>query len=111
AIASATVSNPQALMASDYELRVEAGGFSVVRLSDGVSAAFATLPAEVDGLSFDIGAGPAAVGDSFRIRPFEAAARNLQVAITAPQSLAVASPVLVTPGTANSGSLGVESIY
>lgn len=111
ATASATVSNPQALMASDYELRVEAGGFSVVRLSDNTVTALPTLPAEVDGLSFDIGAGPAAVGDSFRIRPFEAAARNLQVAITAPQSLAVASPVLVTPGTANSGSLGVESLY
>jgi flagellar hook-associated protein 1 FlgK len=111
ATASATVSNPQALMASDYELRVEAGGFSVVRLSDNTVTALPTLPAEVDGLSFDIGAGPAAVGDSFRIRPFEAAARNLQVAITAPQSLAVASPVLVTPGIANSGSLGVESIF
>lgn len=111
ATASATVSDPRALMASDYELRVEAAGFSVVRLSDGTATALATLPAEVDGLSFDIGAGPAAVGDSFRIRPFEAAARNLQVAITAPQSLAVASPVLVTPATANSGSLGVESIY
>ncbi len=111
ATASATVSNPRALMASDYELRVEAAGFSVVRLSDGTATPLATLPAEVDGLTFDIGAGPAAVGDSFRIRPFEAAARNLQVAITAPQSLAVASPVLVTPATANSGSLGVESIY
>ncbi len=111
ATASATVSNPRALMASDYELRVEAGGFSVVRLSDGTATPLATLPAEVDGLTFDIGAGPAAVGDSFRIRPFEAAARNLQVALTAPQSLAVASPVLVTPATTNSGSLGVESLY
>ncbi|MCM3564879.1 MAG: flagellar hook-associated protein FlgK [Hydrogenophaga sp.] len=111
ATASASVSNPQALIASDYELRVEAGGFSVVRLSDNAVTTFPTLPAVVDGLSFDIGAGPAAVGDSFRIRPFEAAARNLQVAITAPQNLAVASPVLVTPGTANSGGLGVESLY
>jgi flagellar hook-associated protein 1 FlgK len=111
ATASATVSDPRALIPSDYELRVDAGGFTVVRLSDNSSTSFATLPAEVDGLSFDIGAGPAATGDSFRIRPFEAAARNLQVAISAPQSVAVASPVLVTPATANAGSLGVESIY
>jgi len=111
ATAAATVSDPTALIASDYELRVTATGFTVTRLSDNTSSAFAALPAEVDGLTFDIGAGPAATGDSFRIRPFEGAARNLQVAITAPQSLAVASPVLVTPGTANAGSLGVESLY
>ncbi len=111
ATASASVSDPRALIPSDYELRVEATGFSVVRLSDNTSTSFATLPAEVDGLSFDIGAGPAATGDTFRIRPFEAAARNLQVAISASQSVAVASPVLVTPATDNSGSLGVESLY
>lgn len=111
ATAAATVSNPQALIASDYELRVEATGFSVRRLSDGTTTALATLPAEVDGLSFSIGAGPAAVGDSFRIRPYEGAARNLQVAISAPSSLAVASPVLVTPGTGNSAGMSVESLY
>jgi len=111
ATASATVTDPTALIASDYELRVEAGGFTLLRLSDNTSTTLATLPADVDGLRFDIGAGPAATGDSFRIRPFEGAARNLQVGISAPRSLAVASPVLVTPGTANAGGLGVESLY
>lgn len=108
---SAVVSDPTALMASDYELRVEAGGFSVIRLSDGATTALPTLPAEVDGLSFQIDVGPTAVGDRFRIRPFEGTARNLQTAISAPQRLAVASPVLVTPATTNAGGLGIENIY
>ncbi|MBX3609720.1 MAG: flagellar hook-associated protein FlgK [Hydrogenophaga sp.] len=111
AAVSAAVTNPNALVASDYELRVEAAGFSVVRLSDGATTSLATLPAEVDGLTFQIDSGAANTGDRFRIRPYEAAARNLQMAISSPQSLAVASPVLVTPGTANSGSLAVENIY
>lgn len=108
---SAVVSDPQALIASDYELRVEAGGFSIVRLSDGNTTSVGALPAEVDGLSFQVDAAGAVPGDRFRIRPFEAAARNLQVAIDAPEQLAVASPVMVTPGTGNSGSLSVEKLY
>jgi len=108
---SAVVADPQALVASDYELRVEATGFSIVRLSDGVSTSVGSLPAELDGLTFQIDAAGLATGDRFRIRPFEAAARNLQTAITAPDQLAVASPVMVTPGTGNSGSLSVEKLY
>ena len=111
AAVSASVSDPQALVASDYELRVTATGFDVVRLSDGATTSVGALPTEVDGLSFQVDSGAGAVGDRFRIRPYEATARNLQMAINAPQSLAVASPVLVVPGTTNSGSLGVENLY
>lgn len=108
---SAGVADPTALIASDYEVRFEAGGISVVRLSDGTSTPVPALPAEVDGLTFNIDAGAAAVGDRFLVRPFEAAARNLQVAIGSPDRLAAASPVMVTPGTGNSGGLSVESLY
>jgi flagellar hook-associated protein 1 FlgK len=108
---SASVADPTALVASDYEVRVEAGGVSVVRLSDGTSTAVAGLPAVVDGLTFNLDTPGAAVGDRFLVRPFEAAARNLQVAIGAPDRLAAASPVMVTPGTGNSGGLSVESLY
>ena len=47
---SASVANPQALVASDYEVRFEAGGINVIRLSDGTSTAVPALPAEVDGV-------------------------------------------------------------
>jgi flagellar hook-associated protein 1 len=108
---SASVADPTALVASDYEVRFDAGGINVVRLSDGTSTPVPALPAQIDGLTFNIDAGAAAVGDRFLVRPFEAAARNLQVAIGDPDRLAAASPVMVTPGTGNAGGLSVESLY
>jgi flagellar hook-associated protein 1 FlgK len=111
ATVSAAVADPTALIASDYELRFDAGGINVVRLSDGTSTPVPALPAVVDGLTFNVDAGAAAIGDRFLLRPFEAAARNLQVAIGAPDRLAAASPVMVTPGTGNAGGLSVESLY
>ena len=107
----ATVSDPTALKASDYELRFEAGGVSVTRLSDGVSTPFASLPATIDGLTLDIPSGATAVGDRFLLRPFEAAARNMQVAVGAPDRLAAGSPVQVTPGAGNSGGMSIENLY
>ncbi|QHE88063.1 flagellar hook-associated protein FlgK [Hydrogenophaga sp. BPS33] len=108
---SATVADPTALVASDYELRFETGGMSVVRLSDGTSTPVTSLPAQVDGLTFNLDSGVGQPGDRILIRPYEAAARNLQVAIGSPDKLAAASPVMVTPGAGNSGGLSVESLY
>ncbi len=108
---SARVSDPAALIASDYEVRFETSGASVVRLSDGHSTPVASFPVEIDGLRFAIDAGAALPGDRIKLRPFEAAARNLQVAIGSPDRLAAASPVLVTPGTANGSGLSIESLY
>ena len=62
---SAGVADPTALIASDYEVRFEAGGISVVRLSDGTSTPVPALPAVIDGLTFNVDAGAAAVGDRF----------------------------------------------
>lgn len=108
---SASVADPTALVASDYELRFEATGMSVVRLSDGTSTPVTSLPAVVDGLTFNLDNGAGAPGDRFLVRPYAAAARDLQVAIGSPDKLAAASPVMVTPGTGNSGGLSVESLY
>lgn len=108
---SASVADPTALVASDYELRFEAAGMSVVRLSDGTATPVTSLPAVVDGLTFNLDNGAGAPGDRFLVRPYAAAARDLQVAIGSPDKLAAASPVMVTPGTGNSGGLSVESLY
>lgn len=107
----AEVTDPTALQPSDYEIRFNAAGVSVLRLSDGVSTSFASLPAQLDGLSFQLDAGAGAVGDRFRVKPFADVARNMQVAIGAPGQLAAASPVLVTPGITNSGGLSIENLY
>ncbi len=106
----ATVSDPTALRASDYEVRFTAAGVDVVRLSDGQSTSFGALPATFDGLTFELPSGAGAVGDRFVLQPYAAAARNLAVALTAPDRLAAASPVLVTPGVANASGLSVERL-
>lgn len=114
ATVGATVSDPTALIASDYELRFGTGTVSVVRLSDGNATSFGPpVPTTltVDGLDFNLAGGAAANGDVFRVRPFEAVARNLSVAIGAPERLAAASPVKVEPGTTNSGGLAIEGLY
>ncbi|WP_310564397.1 flagellar hook-associated protein FlgK [Hydrogenophaga sp.] len=107
----ASVSDPTALQASDYEVRFDAGGVSVVRLSDGNATSFAGLPAEVDGLRFELDAGAGSAGDRFRVKPFADAARNMQVAIGSPTRLAAASPVQVTPGATNAGGLSIEGLH
>ena len=105
------VSDPTALMASDYRVRFEAGGVSIQRLSDGVSTSFASLPADLDGLSFQLDAGASAVGDSFLVRPYVNVARAMTLAIGSPDRLAAASPVAVTPGADNAGGMSIESLY
>ena len=105
------VTDPTALKASDYQVSFGAGGVTVTRLSDGTSNLFASLPAEVDGLSFQLDSGAGAIGDSFKVRPFSSAARNMQLAIGAPNQLAVGSPVMVTPGATNTGGMSIEKLY
>ncbi len=107
----ASVSDPTALQASDYEVRFDATGVSIVRLSDGNATSFASLPAEVDGLSFQLDAGAGNAGDRFRVKPFADAARNMQVAIGSPTQLAAASPVQVTPAATNAGGLSIEGLH
>ncbi len=52
-----------------------------------------------------------AAGDSYFVRPFATAARDMQLAIGSPSQLAVASPVMVTPGSTNAEGLSIESLY
>jgi flagellar hook-associated protein 1 FlgK len=106
-----TVSDPSALKASDYRITATGSGFDIVRMSDGTTSSVGALPATVDGLEFQLDAGGASVGDSFLMRPFAAAARNLQMALSAPNQLAVASPVLVSPASGNSGGVAIESLF
>jgi len=107
----AEVSDPTALQPSDYRLNVTATGVDIVRLSDGQSTSFAGLPADVDGLSFQLDSGANAVGDSFLFKPFAAVARDMQMAVSAADRLAAASPVMVAPGSANSGGVAIGSLY
>jgi flagellar hook-associated protein 1 len=107
----ASVIDPTALKPSDYQLRYTGTGVEVVRQSDGEITSFAGLPVEIDGLRFELDAGAALSGDSFLFKPFAAVARNLQMALSAADRLAAASPVKVTPGADNTSGMTIESLY
>ena len=83
----------------------------VERTAETVTLA-APLPPAVDDIA---GLGVAPVmrreGETFLMRPYESVARNLQVAISAPDQLAVASPVQISPAATNNGGIGIESLY
>jgi len=107
---SMDVSDHTALAASDYEVTfTSATTASVKRLSDGVEFASSGLPLTFDGLTLSQSAG-ATPGSKFLLRPAADAARTLDVAISSPSDLAVASSVGITPGAGNSGSLTIEGV-
>lgn len=121
---AATVADPTALKASNYELQFDAGNNQqgqLVRLSDGVGTAFTVdgttgklsfgSASELDGLSFavDTTDWPAG-GDRYLLKPFADVSRNIDVAISQPASVAVASPVYASFVSANTGSMGLQSL-
>ena len=107
----AEVSDPTALQPSDYQVTFTGAGVDITRLSDGQTSSFAGLPADLDGLSFQLDSGAASSGDSFLFKPFAAVARNMEMAVSAADRLAAASPVMVTPGSANTGGMSIASLY
>lgn len=106
-----TVADPTALVASQYELQFTgAATGNIIRLSDGQVTAFGAVPVTLDGLTFNITGGAAAVDDTFRLQPFSSAARDIQTAFSSARSLAVSSPVETRPGVANTGGLSVVGL-
>ena len=114
-----TVKNAANLIPSDYLVTFDSASTGkVIRQSDGTSVAFpttgATLPllAEVDGLEFSIenmGITPTQ-GDHFLVKPFSTASSGMSSLFSTPRALAVASPVVGSMGTANTGSLQQTSL-
>jgi flagellar hook-associated protein 1 FlgK len=107
---TASVSSYTALTNSDYQLNYDGSNYTVKRLSDGSTSAFATLPQTVDGLTLSISAGSMAAGDSFLIQPTRAGASGLSVALTDPSGLAAALPIQAQASVSNTGSMSVGSL-
>lgn len=105
-----TVNDATRMSASDYEIRYTATGVDVVRLSDNKVSSFAALPADVDGLTFDLTAGAPVPGDRFVVRPFSQAAAALQTALSSPRDLAMANPIQAQLALSNTGGLAVNSL-
>jgi flagellar hook-associated protein 1 len=100
---SATVIDATALMASDYLLRWDGANYSIRRSSDGTTQTFATLPQTIDGLQISVSGTPT-VNDSFLVLPNRYVARDIDVAITDPNRIAIASPVRSTAALPNLGN-------
>jgi flagellar hook-associated protein 1 FlgK len=99
---------------SDYQFNfTSTTGGNITRQSDGVVTPF-TFPAppsqiQIDGLNITLSAA-AAVGDSFVIKPFSAAAGNIATAFSSPKGLAMASPIAARAGVGNTGTLALDGL-
>jgi flagellar hook-associated protein 1 len=112
----ANITNVGALTTSDYRLQYLGGNFKVTRMSDSTTSIAASLPINMDGISFDlVQAAPPAVpvvpnnGDEFLIRPTAVGATSLTVAITDTSKIAAATPVNTNVPTTNVGTGKISS--
>ncbi|HEU5284396.1 MAG TPA: flagellar hook-associated protein FlgK [Burkholderiales bacterium] len=92
ALVAAENSNVGALTASDYRLRLDAGVWTLIRLTDNTQTLFTGFPQTVDGVTLTLISGAAADGDSFLIRPTRNGARDIECLSTDPARIAAAAP-------------------
>jgi flagellar hook-associated protein 1 FlgK len=115
-------SDVSALTTSDYRVQYLAGVgpapnyYKITRVSDGNVQTSNTLPAVIDGLSFNlaaVGAPPAVVtptvNDEFMVRPTALAASSISLAINDITKIAAATPVTTSLPSTNLGSGKISS--
>jgi flagellar hook-associated protein 1 FlgK len=106
---AASYSDVTQLQASNYQLSVGAGSYTLTRLSDGKQTTFSALPATVDGMTLNFSSAPAA-GDLFNISPVQYGAAGISVALSQGAQIAAANPLQARAGAANAGSLAVGNL-
>ncbi|HXY05511.1 MAG TPA: flagellar hook-associated protein FlgK [Burkholderiaceae bacterium] len=112
---NASYSDVTKLQASNYQLRVQGGNYTLTRLSDGATVASGTVaslqaaPLVVDGMSLSLSNAPAS-GDVFTIEPVQLGANNLSVALSQGSQIAAASPMQATAASTNAGTLAVGNL-
>ena len=116
ATVSASIVDAGALTTSDYMLKTisaavppAAGSYQITRLSDGATTTFSSFPQTVDGVSFDLGSGSPATGDSFLIQPTANGATGFSVAISDVSKIAAAAPIRTATTVANTGSGSISA--
>lgn len=116
--ATATVTDSQALVASDYKIMFGDNSVSLIRQSDGKSIPLTIAPdgsisATADGIQFAV---PAAVvasatkGQSILFQPFSVAADEIQPLVHNAGDLAVANAVTANISKTNSGTLQLSTL-
>ena len=103
-------SGATSLQASDYEMTFATATTGTIRrVSDGQVTSFGAVPAQIDGLDLQV-SGTAVAGDRFLVTPFRQTAASIDIALGSPRALAMASPVAASAGTANLGTLTLQSL-
>jgi flagellar hook-associated protein 1 FlgK len=103
------IKNTSLLTTSDYQLNFDTPGhYTLTRLSDNSvvsGGALGTLPQTVsaDGFDLNITSGTIAAGDKFIVSPTAGAISNMNLAISDPKLLALASPVIANADIQNMG--------
>lgn len=105
---SVQVASASGLTASDYLLAFDGGSYTLTRLDTGTAVPMtgsgtALDPFVADGLNLTVNA-PAAAGDTFLIRPTNAAAGDFNVVLSDPRGIAAAVPVASSADLANTGT-------
>ncbi len=107
---TATITDVSALTTSNYTLRRDASGYSMVRLSDNaVTSLSGTFPQTVDGITVNVVSGSMLAGDSFVIRPFANASSNFSVLTNDPAKIAAAAPIRASAALTNLGTGKISS--
>jgi len=111
---NASYSDVTKLQASNYQLRVQAGNYTLTRLSDGTTVASGSVAslgaAPVDGMNLSFSGGIPANGDVFTIEPVQLGANTLSVALSQGSQIAAASPMQATAASTNAGTLAVGNL-
>lgn len=108
----AVVSDPAALVDSDYKIKFDGSNYSVIRLSDNqttpvtpYSAAGTTVA--IDGVDFTI-SGLASRGDEFLVRPTIGGAANFNLLVKDVVGIAAAAPIATSAPLSNTGSAKIS---
>jgi len=112
-----SVADGALVQASDYELRFDGSRYALTRLSDGAQMPGSPYTpvdlaggVEFDGMRLQLAAGTALAGDRFLLQTVSTAAQDMRMVLTDPATIAAASPVSASVGTANTGSAAVISV-
>lgn len=110
AMVTAAIVDVGALSVSDYRFEYRGlNDYRVTRIADGATYDSTTIPMSVDGVEFDITAGPAVPGDIFLIKPTANGAASLSLAISNTANIAAAAPVSTAASSANTGSGAISA--
>ncbi|MFT7774871.1 flagellar hook-associated protein FlgK [Roseateles sp.] len=111
ALPQVSITDATQLQASSYLIKVTAGGYEITQLPDGKAIPFVDGD-EVDGVTISFPGTPAPqVGDRFLVEPVGMAATGMKLVLESPNGIAAASPLTATSNVANTGTLGIQSIY